>query len=585
MSEPTQRKLAAIVSADVAGYSRLVGRDELGTLARLRAHRSELIDPLIARHGGRVVKTKGDGLLLEFPSVVAAVECALGVQSQMPARNQGLGDDAAMQFRVGVHLGDVVIDGTDLLGDGVNVASRIEALAEVGGVAISDDAHRQVRDRLDTRWRDGGAQSVKNIDRPIQIWHYAAEEPSEPKAAATTSSSTQKPSIAVLPFENMSGDPEQEYFADGIAEDIITGLSRFRSFQVIARNTTFTFKGRNVNVADVSRQLNARYVVEGSVRKSGTRVRVTAQLIDGETNAHLWADRYDGVLEDVFDLQDEVTQAIVAAIAPQSVIAEVARATRMEGNDLGAWDLLMRARWHMGRYNPQDAARARDLFQQVTKNNPRDAQAFAWLAILGVVEASWGWASDQKATAIACIADAKRAESLDRSDPQVMAAVGVALLMERQFERAEEISLRAVNGNPNLAFAHGTRAAVLGLSGKYEEGMAAVEAMRRLSPLDPELSLVISAVSLGACTVGRYEDVLRHCDEMFAINPEMPAIFRQRAVAFIELGRPDDAEEAVETLLRMAPGITLKGVMDTLPCPPEAVARHVEALRKAGLPE
>jgi adenylate cyclase len=316
------RKLAAIVSADVAGYSRLMGRDEAGTLQRLKAHRSELIDALIDKHGGRIVKTTGDGLLLEFPSVVAAVECCIAVQMGMVERNEGINDDA-IRFRIGVHLGDVIVDDDDIYGDGVNIAARLQEIGDVGGIAISRDAHNSVDGRIEAQFTDGGDHELKNIAKPVQVWRW------EPAAAGIAATSPQtesdplylsdKPSIAVLPFDNMSGDPEQEYFADGITEDIITELSRFREFLVIARNSTFAYKGAAMDLTAVAGELNARYMVEGSVRKAGNRVRVTAQLIEGASNTHLWADRFDGELTDIFALQDEITSAIVAAVAPRSV--------------------------------------------------------------------------------------------------------------------------------------------------------------------------------------------------------------------------------------------------------------------------
>src|SRR5580693_3174938 len=340
------RRLAAILAADVVGYSRLMGADEEGTLERLIALRHELVDPKIAEHHGRIVKTTGDGLLAEFPSAVDAVRCAVEVQQAMPERNRSAAADNRLELRIGINLGDVIVETDDLYGDGVNIAARIEALADAGGVFVSNTVHDQVRDRLPFVFEDLGEQQVKNIVRPVRVYRV------RDTGAATKSTSTptppalplpDKPSIAVLPFANMSGDPEQEYFADGMVEEIITALSRIRWLFVIARNSTFTYKGRAVDVKQVGRELGVRYVLEGSVRKGGNRVRITAQLIDAETGVHLWADRFDGSLEDVFDLQDKVAISVAGVIEPALQAAEIRRTADRPTNDLNAYDLYLRA--------------------------------------------------------------------------------------------------------------------------------------------------------------------------------------------------------------------------------------------------
>jgi TolB-like protein len=338
MSAP--RKLAAILAADVAGYSRLTGLDEEGTLDRLRNLRRELINPTISLHRGRVVKTTGDGILIEFPSVVDALRCALNVQRGMEDQNADVPTEKRIEFRVGINVGDVVVEGEDLLGDSVNVAARLEGIAEPGGICISESAYQQVRDKVDVGFQDAGEQQLKNIPRPVRVYQVRA-------SGAVASSRPalplpDKPSIAVLPFKNMSGDPEQEYFADGIVEEIITALSRFRQLFVIARNSSFTYKDRAVDVKQVGRELGVRYVLEGSVRRSGDRVRVTGQLIDAATGAHLWADRFDGALEDIFELQDRVTTSVVGAIAPKLEQAEIDRAKRKPTENLDAHDYYLR---------------------------------------------------------------------------------------------------------------------------------------------------------------------------------------------------------------------------------------------------
>ena len=337
-----ERRLAAILAADIAGYSRLMGVDEEGTLAALKSYRRELVDPKITEHRGRIVKTTGDGMLVEFVSVVDAVRCAVDIQRGMAERNTGVPQENCIQFRVGINVGDIISDNNDIYGDGVNVAARLEALAEPGGIMVSRNVYDQVRDKLSFGFEDMGEQTVKNIARPIGVFHVSLVESATPiavkGAALAAKTEVSRPSIAVLPFANMSGDPEQEYFADGISEDLITGLSKLRWFFVIARNSSFIYKGKAVDVKRVARELGVRYVLEGSVRKGGNRVRITAQLIDAATNNHIWADRYDGEMADVFELQDEITKKVVAAIEPKLLEAEAMRSQTRSGEDLAAWD-------------------------------------------------------------------------------------------------------------------------------------------------------------------------------------------------------------------------------------------------------
>jgi TolB-like protein/class 3 adenylate cyclase len=392
------RRLAAILAADVAGYSRLMGADEEGTLERLKALRRELVDPKIAEHHGRIVKTTGDGLLVEFASVVDAVRCAVEVQQAVPERNIGAAADNRIELRIGINLGDVIVEGDDLYGDGVNIAARIEALADAGGVFVSNTVHDHVRDRLPFIFEDLGEQQVKNIARPVRV--YRVRDPlTHPAADALGSSLSRcgegaerseagegglplplpdKPSIAVLPFANMSGDPEQEYFADGMVEEIVTALSRIRWLFVIARNSTFTYKGQAVDVKQVGRELGVRYVLEGSVRKAGTRVRITGQLIDAATGSHLWADRFDGSLEDVFDLQDKVATSVAGVIEPALQMAETRRAVARSTTDLGAYDLYLRALAVFFPITKERVLKALGLLEQAIAIDPRYGPALSW---------------------------------------------------------------------------------------------------------------------------------------------------------------------------------------------------------------
>ena len=385
-TERVERRLAAILAADVAGYSRLMGVDEEGTLARLKALRRELADPKIKEHRGRIVKTTGDGLLIEFASVVDAVRCAVEVQREMAERNADVSPDGRIEFRMGINLGDIMKDGRDIYGDGVNVAARLEALAEPGGICVSRVVRDQVRDKLAFSFEDMGEQQVKNIARPIRVHRIrlaekpASSEPATSAAANLPLALPDKPSIAVLPFQNMSGDPEQEYFADGMVEDIITALSRIKWLFVIARNSTFTYKGRAVDVKQVGRELGVRYVLEGSVRRSGSRVRITAQLIETTAGAHLWADRFDGSLEDVFELQDKVASSVAGVIEPTLQVAEIRRLADRPTSDLTAYDLYLRALSHAYTWKKEDTVAALDLLGQAIEHDPHYGSALALAA-------------------------------------------------------------------------------------------------------------------------------------------------------------------------------------------------------------
>src|SRR5262245_16546221 len=388
-----QRRLAAIVSADVAGYSRLMGRDESGTLAALKALRRDLIDPRIIEHGGRIVKTTGDGLLLEFASVVDAVRCVTEIQAAMAAHNADIPAERRIEFRVGVNIGDIIIDGDDIFGDGVNVAARLQELAAAGGICVSGRVQEDVRGKLDIAFEDAGEQQLKNIAWPVRVHRVKAH-------GATSAVSPQlalpdKPSIAVLPFQNMSGDAEQEYFADGITEDIITALSRIPSLFVIARNSSFAYKGKAIDIRQIGRELGVRYVLEGSVRKAGQRLRITGQLVEAETGSHLWADRFDSVLEDVFDLQDRVTMAVTGAIEPSVTQAEIRRANRKPTENLQAYDWLLRGLGERQLYSRDGFDRAIEMARRAIELDPRYAQAYAYLADWIVRRKINGWMEDE----------------------------------------------------------------------------------------------------------------------------------------------------------------------------------------------
>jgi adenylate cyclase len=384
----TTRRLAAILAADVAGYSRLMGVDEEGTLEHLKTHRRELIDPKIVEHHGRIVKTTGDGMLVEFGSVVDAVRCAVEVQQGMVERNATAATEKRIEFRVGINVGDIIIDGDDIHGDGVNIAARLEAFADPSGICVSQKVRDEVQDKLALAFEDLGDQQLKNITRPVRV--YEVKISGAPEAAWSALALPDKPSIAVLAFQNMSGDAEQEYFADGMSEDIITALSKLRWFFVIARNSTFAYKGKSPDVRQVARELGVRYVLEGSIRKAGNRLRITAQLVDATTGNHVWAERYDREIADIFAVQDEITQSVVAAIEPQLYAAENIRIQSKPPESLDAWGCVIRALWHTGRFNKYDAEQARDLLKRAIAIDPGYARARSLLAFAGMEAAMLG---------------------------------------------------------------------------------------------------------------------------------------------------------------------------------------------------
>src|SRR5215471_12945588 len=481
MSAP--RKLAAILAADVAGYSRLTGLDEEGTLERLRNLRRELINPTISLHRGRVVKTTGDGILIEFPSVVDALRCALDVQRGMNRQNADVTTEKRIEFRVGINVGDVVVEGEDLLGDSVNVAARLEGIAEPGGICISESAYQQVRDKVDVTFQDAGEQQLKNIPRPVRAYQV------RPSGAAASSRPTlplpDKPSIAVLPFKNMSGDPEQEHFSDGIAEDIIMMLSHSRSLFVIARNSSFTYKGRAVDAKQVSCELGVRYLLEGSVRRGGNRVRVSALLIAAETGTHFWAERYDRDVADVFAVQDEITEAVATAIEPTVAEMERQRAVRRQPESLGAWEAYQRGLWHISQMSAADYEKAKQLLRRAIDLDPNFGAVYSVLALATTSEATLYQTRSMGEAAREATAYAQRAISLDPMDALGHCCMGIALLLQGDCEGGLAEARRALAINPNLSHGYACLGSVLVFSGHPREAIDALRRGLRQDPYDP----------------------------------------------------------------------------------------------------
>jgi TolB-like protein len=574
----------AILAADVAGYSRLVGADEEGTLAQWKKHWRDLIDPKIAEHRGRVVRITGDGLLVEFGSVLAAVRCAVEVQRAMSGRNADVPQEKRIEFRMGINVGDIIVDGSDMWGDGVNVAARLEALAEPGGICVSGRVQEDVLGRLEVAFEDAGEQHLKNIARPVRVYRVrlygaAKSTPALPLPA--------RPSIAVLAFNNMSGDPEQEYFADGMVEEITTALSRMRWLFVIARNSSFTYKGRAVDVKQVGRELGVRYVLEGGVRKAANRVRITAQLIDALTGAHLWADRFEGALDDVFDLQDCVTQSVVGAIAPKLQEAEIERAKRKPTESLDAYDYYLRgiATSHPSTREVNDEALR--LFYKAIELDPDFSSAYgmaAWCyARRKGSRRMQDWVKETSETARL----ARRAVELGNDDAVALSASGFALAyVVGDLDDGAACIDRALALNPNLASAWSFSGWVRIYTGVPEVAIEHFASSMRLSPLDPLMFWAHNGIALAHFCTGRHDEALSWAEKALRVSPNYHPALRNFAASSALVGRLDDAHKAMARLREIDPTLRVSDLRDLTPLRrSEDAARYAEGLRKAGLPE
>jgi adenylate cyclase len=583
-----ERRLAAILAVDVAGYSRLMGADEEGTLAALRAVRRELGDPKIAEHRGRIVKTTGDGLLAEFASVVDAVRCAIEVQREMIARNAATPAERRIEFRMGINVGDVIIEDGDIFGDGVNIAARLEALAEPGGICLSAAAHEQVRDRLDLAFDDLGEQQVKNIARPVRI--YAVALGASPRAVLPVRPPLplpDKPSLAVLPFQNLTGDPEQEYFVDGMVEEITTAIARLPWLFVIARNSAFTYKGKPVDVKQVARELGVRYVLEGSVRKAGNRVRITGQLIDTATGAHIWADRFDGALDDIFELQDQVASNVAGAIEPKLRQSEIERASRKPTANLTAYDLYLRALAQLHRFTEEGAAEAVVLARQALAIDPSYAPAAAMVGWCRGVQRVQGWGSLSADDVGEACRLARQVLETERDDADTIGQVAFTL-----FRLAGEAAMavaaldRALALNPNAAHAWLRRGHIHALRNQPEAAIVAIERARRLSPFDPYTFLYAVNIAVAHLAARRFEQAIEWADRSLHDRPRLVGAMRVKVVALAQLGHLDEARAELGRMLVIDPEQTIAGFREQAHYQaPEVLELYVTGLRLAGLPE
>jgi adenylate cyclase len=581
------RKLAAILVSDVVGYSRLAGADEDRILARLRTLRSDLIDP-IAVHHGRVVKRTGDGSIIEFRSVVDAVRCAIEIQNGLIERNAGLPPERRIEFRVGIHLGDVVeeADG-DLMGDGVNIAARLEGVAKPGTICVSEQAYWQVEGRLDLKVSDLGNTQLKNIAEPIHVYSLEVGQPVQAKhtpAPAPEKSVLPRLSIAVLPFANMSGDPEQEYFADGISEDIITALSKLSQLFVIARNSSFTLKGKNVHVGEVGRCLGVRYVLEGSVRKSGGRVRVTAQLVDATIGGHLWAEQFDRELTDIFAVQDDVTVKIVSALSINLSPRDLQRIASARTESLEAYEYYMRGRelWRRGAKEPN--ARGRELAERAVQLDPKFAPAYALLANIHSFDYINAWSASPERSLNCAHEAAVRAVALDDANPSAHSAMAAVYLWERRHDDALAEIERAIVLNPNYAGGYQLLGIIHHYAGRPEEALACLDRAMALSPNHSDLYLLPHAQAL--FQMGRYAEAAVMSRRRIKRNPDTDASRALLAACYSQMGRIAEARQAWSEALHVNPAFSLEHLRKVLPYKnPEDFENVIDGLRKAGLSE
>jgi TolB-like protein/class 3 adenylate cyclase/Tfp pilus assembly protein PilF len=627
-SDDVERRLAAILSADAVGYSRLMAEDEAATIQTIRSYRA-LIQTLVEEHRGRVVDAPGDNLLAEFPTALDSVSAAAEIQRVLSARNVSLPESRRMLFRIGIHMGDVSVEGGRVYGDGVNVAARLEGLAEPGGICVSGTVHEQVRRKLELAFADLGAQRIKNIPDAVRVYQVKLEgagaaassgglhgrwiaagvgllvvatlgtaawwlaiQPSESEltsesvAALTVPGFGGRPAIAVLPFDNLSGDPDQGYFADGIAEDLLTRLASWRSFPVIARNSSFVYRGQAVDMKQVSRELGARYIVEGSVRRQGERIRITAQLIDGSTGTHIWAERYDREYVNVFDLQDEITESIVAAINPALLGSESRRISSEDPSDLRAWELVLRAQSELFRLTRDGSQQARRLLQQAIELDPGQARAYAMLARTHFVDLWFQRSADPERSLAEGLRAAERAVALDASEPLGHAALGIAYAFTGRGDLVESELTRALELDPSSPLALTEWGSAVGQRGRAEEGIAAIERAIRLSPKDPLMWLRWDAMTYAAFGAEDHERVVDFAGRLTTSRPDFVYAYVMRAASEMGLGQEARARADVKRALELQPDLSLAFIRSVfISASDEYRARLLGALGKAGLPE
>ncbi|MGH8474708.1 MAG: adenylate/guanylate cyclase domain-containing protein [Methylococcales bacterium] len=585
MDEDTsnRRRLSAILAADIAGYSRLMGQDEAATVRDLKNHQAAIL-PLIDQHGGRIIDTAGDGILAEFPSVIGATECAIHIQTVMTARNQDVPEHRRMLFRIGINLGDFIHDELKIYGDGINIAARLEGLADPAGVVVSRAVHDQVRDRLDICFEDLGERELKNIARPVHVYRLQTSSTSTSAFAPDDFLPLpSKPSIAVLPFANMSGDPEQGYFADGIAEDIITGLSRLRWLFVIARNSSFTYKGRHVDVRQVGRELGVRYVLEGSVRKGVNRIRVTGQFVEAQTGNHLWAERYDRALDDVFAIQDAITENVIGCIQPEVYAAEHDRLKRRPPKSLGAWESFVRAMFLYSQHSDASTREAIAALDRAIELDPHYAQAHGLRAVCVAWRAFQGW-ENREPTFAKAAQGALRAVACDPGEPWAYLANGFIAIGRWRDAEAVDAFDRAIDTCPNFAYAHGLLGATHALGGRPNLAIECIDRGVRLSPRDIFADEYHLFYSFAYFQAERYTEAAAAAQQAIQLRREHPALYIMAAASQGLAGELDQARQAISQLISLVPSISAVDLEDNFSFFHQADrSRLARGLRAGGL--
>ena len=590
--EPVERRLAAVLAADVAAYSRLMGRDEERTLANLKSFRKTLIDPAIAAHRGRIVKTTGDGMLVEFASAVDAARCAVEVQRNVAAQNADVPQDLRIEFRIGIHVGDIIIDDNDIFGDGVNIAARLEGIAVPGGVCISDDAHRQIRGKIDIAFDDIGEQTLKNIVEPMRAWRMrlagedaSAIQPGSTPIKVQDLALPDKPSIVVLPFDNMSAEPGQDYLADEIVEAITAALSCIRSFFVIARSSAFTYKGRATNARDIGKELGVAYLLEGSVQKAGNRLRIIVQLIETEGGAHVWSSRFDGAVEDFFDLEDRITEQVAGALQPSIRIAEIERSRRKRPQDLGSYDYTMRAMPHVWALEKEESGKALQLLEKALAIDPEFPLALSLAGWCHAQRSVYNWADDIAESQALARSLAERAAEMSGDDPVILAVLGAVHTFVRNFGTARVLLERAVILDSNAAWAWSRLGWLENYADQPQKAIDNFERALRLSPIDP--MNFNNYVGLGSAheVAQEYDKAAAFYRRALEERPNAGWIYRNLSSSLSGAGRVEEAKLAFAEMMRSYPDLTVAKFKQAMVFSTGPLNRMAENLRKLGLPD
>jgi adenylate cyclase len=591
-SERVERRLAAVLAADIAGYSRLMGRDEEHTLAQLKSFRKTLVDPGIAAHRGRIVKTTGDGMLVEFASAVDAARCAVEIQRAMIQQNADVLPELRIEFRIGIHVGDIIIDDNDIFGDGVNIAARLEGIAAPGGVCISDDAHRQIRGKIDITFDDMGEQTLKNIAEPMRAWRMrlagedaSAIRPGSPPIRVQDLALPDKPSIVVLPFDNMSAEPGQDYLADGIVEAITAALSCIRSFFVIARSSAFTYKGRTTNARDIGKELGVAYLLEGSVQKAGNRLRIIVQLIETEGGAHVWSSRFDGAIDDFFDLEDRITEQVAGALQPSIRIAEIERSRRKRPQDLGSYDYTMRAMPHVWALEKEESVKALELLEKALTIDPEYPLALSLAGWCHAQRSVYNWADDIAESQASARSLAERAAEMSGDDPVILTVLGAVHTFVRNYGTARVLLERAVTLDSNAAWAWSRLGWLENYADQPQKAIENFERALRLSPIDP--MNFNNYVGLGSAheVAQEYDKAAAFYRRALEERPNAGWIYRNLASSLSGAGRVEEAKRAFAEMMRNYPDLTVAKFKQAMVFSTVPLNRMAENLRKLGLPD